>query len=147
MYVKFYRYMYQYVCIMITMQNPMPVNKAGAHDHQQNSLYSLIMSHNADFAKPSRSPTCWTGLGTDSYCTHPWYVACIRAVHPLILSCLSMSQPLSTSSWAMSSCPAMAANIRGVAPSSGEQASLWLRSWSSMARILFMSPKNVKQKI
>ena len=71
---------------------------------------------------------------------YPWYVACISAVQPLMVSCLSISQPLSTSIWAMSSCPFMAANIRGVAPSSGEQASLWVRSWSRMARIRFMSP-------
>ena len=73
--------------------------------------------------------------------TYPWYVACMRAVQPLIVSCLSISQPLSTSNWAMSNCPAMAANIRGVAPSSGEHASLWLGSWSNMARILLMSPE------
>jgi hypothetical protein len=72
--------------------------------------------------------------------TYPWYVACMSAVHPLMVSCLSMSQPWSTSNWAMSSCPAIAANINGVAPSCGEQASLWLRSWSSMVRILLMSP-------
>lgn len=49
--------------------------------------------------------------------THPWYVACIKAVHPCTPSCLSTSALFSTMSCTTSSWPLTAAIMRGDAPS------------------------------